>query len=377
MVARRIKDRLRIVYLITRMDSLGGAQVHVRDMALAMRELGHQVIVLCNGEGDFTRQLVAAGIDCHEIPGLQRSLHPLSDFRAFLAIRCRLMVLRPDLLSLHSSKAGWLGRLAGAQLGIPTVFTAHGWSFSGGLPPLRGGLYLWLEKLLAPLTRQLICVSRADHQLGLTHRLALPDRISLIHNGVHDVSSDLRARPTLHPPRLVMVARFQEPKDHIGLFRALAALKTRDWSLELIGGGPLLAKMRTLAADLGLEQQLIFSGECTDVEVRLAKAQIFILLSRREGFPRSILEAMRAGLPVIASNVGGICEALTHGGNGYLLPAEGDTESLLQFLLPLLDSPALREKMGEAGRVRFAREFSFPVMFQKTLDLYHRVLELT
>ncbi len=157
-----------------------------------------------------------------------------------------------------------------------------------------------------------------------------------------------------------MVARFQEPKDHIGLFRALAALKTRDWSLELIGGGPLLAKMRTLAADLGLEQQLIFSGECTDVEVRLAKAQIFILLSRREGFPRSILEAMRAGLPVIASNVGGICEALTHGGNGYLLPAEGDTESLLQFLLPLLDSPALREKMGGSGTCPFRAGILFP-----------------
>ena len=366
---------MRIAYLITRMDDLGGAQVHVRDLALAMKNMGHQVVVLCGGDGAFTQQLLAAGVDCQPIPALQRSLHALRDFQAFLEIRRRLVALRPDLLSLHSSKAGWLGRLAGAQLGIPTVFTAHGWSFSGGLPRFRAGLYLWFEKLLAPLTRQLICVSKADRELGLAHGLAPADRICLIHNGVHDVASDLRARTALHPPRLVMVARFQEPKDHAGLFRALAALNTRDWSLELVGGGPLLEEMCALAAQLGLEQQLIFSGECTDVEVRLAKAQIFILLSRREGFPRSILEAMRAGLPVIASQVGGIAEAVDQGASGFLLPANDYGGALQASLESLLVSPELRGRMGVEGRIRYEREFSFAAMLDKTLEIYRRMLQ--
>jgi len=365
---------MRIAYLITRMDSIGGAQVHVRDMALAMHKSGHQVVVLYGGDGPFTAQLGAAGIACHPIPGLQRALHPYRDFLAFLGICRDLRRFRPEILSLHSSKAGWLGRVAGARLGIPTVFTAHGWSFSGGLSRQRTGAYLWFERIMSPWTRQLVCVSRADRELALAHRLAAPERIRLIHNGVPDIPPSLRARPTTEPPRLIMVARFQEPKDHAGLLRALAGLENRNWVLEFVGDGPLLEAVKAEAAGLGLAHQVIFSGECTDVAARLAKAQLFVLLSRREGFPRSILEAMRAGLPVIASDVGGIGEALRHEANGYLLPVADNGTSLRESLSRLLASPDVRGAMGAEGRIRYEREFSFPAMLEKTLELYRQLL---
>lgn len=356
------------------MDSLGGAQVHVRDMALAMRKRGNDVSVLCGTPGPFTRQLEISGVRCLAVPGLQRSLNFVRDLRALTAIRRLILELRPDILSLHSSKAGWLGRIAGGLCPLPTVFTAHGWSFSGGLPPLRTWAYLRLEKLLSSRTQHLVCVSAADRELAFSHRLAPAGEIHLIHNGVPEIPPELVAVPGHQPAKIVMVARFQEPKDHMGLLRALAALGRRDWELDCVGDGPLQGSVKQLAVELGLADKVRFLGTCIDVAPILAEAQLFVLLSRREGFPRSILEAMRAGLPVLASDVGGIREAVVSGDNGFLVPAGDDGGCLRRYLEQMITSPGLRTEMGERGRARYLKEFSFQKMLKKTLCLYRQVL---
>ena len=362
--------------MITRMDSIGGAQVHVRDMASAMVAAGHEVHVLTGSSGPFLPVLEQAGVHIRTIPGMGRNLLPWRDLTAFVAMVRSLREVRPDLLSLHYSKAGWLGRAAGRWLRVPTLFTAHGWSFSGGLPLYRLKLYRKLEQMAAPWCERIITVAEQDRSLAVALGIAREGEVVTIHNGVRDVPPSVRARPEQIPPRLIMVARFQEPKDHAGLLQVLASLRHLDWTLDLVGDGPLLASTKALARRLGLHERIDFPGACLDVAPRLAAAQIFILLSRREGFPRSILEGMRAGLPVVASAVGGVAEAVEEGVTGYAVSVNHTGGDLRSRLLELLTDAELRRTMGEAGRKRFETSFSFETMLEKTMVLYDEVMQL-
>jgi glycosyltransferase involved in cell wall biosynthesis len=188
---------------------------------------------------------------------------------------------------------------------------------------------------------------------------------------------------TNRPVRFIMVARFQAQKDHPTLLRALAALGAHDpapsnrggppaWTLELVGDGPDRKKIQNLAAELGIAGRIDFAGQRLDIPERLAEADVFVLISKWEGFPRSILEAMRAGLPVIASDVGGCGESVTEGVTGYLVPKE-DVEALRRRLAELLASEETRRRMGLAGRRRFEDNFTFEAMYRKTVGVWEEV----
>lgn len=360
---------MKLLYLLTVSEPLGGAQVHVRDLATALKQKKWSVIVLVGSEGLFTDQLKEKGIPYRIIRNLVRPINPLRDCLAVLEIRRAIKSEQPDVVSTHSSKAGWLGRLACSTMKVPVLFTAHGWAFTSGVPNPQRTIYKIAEKVIAPLSSRIITVSESDKALALNVGLSTSGRIDSIHNGMPDVGSELRAHPIHNPPRLVMVARFVKQKDHGSLFRALHKLRGEPWTLDLIGDGPLRANYEALAKGLGLEDRVRFLGTRNDVPQLLHKSQIFILTSRWEGFPRSILEAMRAGMPVVASDVGGVKEAVIDGQTGYVVP-RGDVNLLKERLRKLIQDPTLRKSMGDTGRKLYAERFTFDHMFEKTLPIY-------
>lgn len=363
---------MKIVFVITRSDAIGGAHVHVRDLASRLLADGHEAVVLAGGQGPFTRQLVERGIPVRSLQSLTREIEITKDVKAFLELRRELAALKPDLVSTHSSKAGWLGRVAARSLGLRVIFTAHGWAFTDGVPEKRRRLYVLAEKLAARFADRIITVSNYDRDLAIEHGVAPAAKLISVHNGMPDVASVYFAQPDKEPPRLIMVARFEEQKDHKTLLEALSELKDLPWQLELVGDGPLRSEMDRLGEKFGIKHRIDFVGAVDDVVQRLAKAQIFVLTSRWEGFPRSILEAMRAGLPVVASDVGGVAEAVDDGVSGFVVP-RGDVEALKQRLQRLLLDPELRKSMGTNGRQRFEREFTFERMFEKTVAVYREV----
>ncbi|MFP4453989.1 MAG: glycosyltransferase, partial [Desulfobacterales bacterium] len=174
------------------------------------------------------------------------------------------------------------------------------------------------------------------------------------------------------PVRIAMVARLDEQKDHDTLFSALSNLKNYNWTLDLIGDGPREHMLRKHTKRLGLDNRVNFLGLRNDVEALLAKSHIFVLSTKWEGFPRSILEAMRAGLPVIASDVGGVKEAVKNGETGYLVPRMG-SDVLCDRIKTLLGSPEQRKQMGLAGRRSFEEKFLFERMAEKTLGVYKQL----
>lgn len=359
------------MYVITRGDSIGGAQVHVRDLAIHCASLGNDVTVVTGAAGPLTEQLRAAGVESRCCPGMLREIGPRQDLGAVRALAGIMQELRPDLISAHSSKAGVVGRLAAWRAGVPAIFTAHGWAFTGGVPQPKRTAYRAIERATERLARRIVCVSEHDRAIGIAAGMS-PERLVTVHNGMPDVDPGLRAESGREGPvRLVMTARFDRQKDHETLFRALTALP--EVELDLIGDGPGRSATEELATRLGLGDRVRFLGQRVDVARILAQAHVFVLSSRWEGFPRSTLEAMRSGLPVVVSGVGGAAEAVDDGRTGFVV-SPGDREQLAARLRDLVTSPDLRREMGAAGRARYEAEFTFARMFAQTYAVYEGAL---
>lgn len=363
---------IKITFIITRADDLGGAQVHVRDLAAALVERGEEVSVLAGGGGVLFDQLTERGVPFRRLEHLVHPIKPLQDWIAYREIKTVLTELKPDLVTTHSNKAGLLGRLAARSLQIPVMHTSHGFLFSNRPKSFSGRFYRLIEKFAAGLGNKVIAVSQSEFEVAQRLKVIPAGKITVVHNGLPALEPPLWASPTAEPPCLVMVARFAEPKDHRTLVNVLGNLKQCSWTLQLIGEGSGRKQMEELAGDLGIADRISFLGVRADVPAILAGSQIFVLSSKREGFPLSILEAMRAGLPVVASAVGGIGEAVVDGQTGFLVPA-GNPVAMRESLEKLITEPRLRQKMGHAGRERFIKHFTLEQMMEKTLAVYSEI----
>lgn len=375
-IAAQMAQLLHICYVITRSDVMGGASVHLLDLAQGMQQAGHRVTILIGGDGLVNQRARARGLTVIPLAHLVRPIHPYHDLACWFELRRQFKQLKPDVIHLHSSKAGLVGRLAALKLGVPVLFTAHGWAFTEGVSGGSSLLYRVLERLVAPLTDRIITVSEYDRQRALQCAVGNPDLLQTVHNGMPAVAAHLTQRGTdsngqHQPNRLVMVARFEQPKDHQLLLQALAQV-SGDWQLQLIGDGPLLAQAKQTAAQLQLTQRIEFAGARDDVAQQLANASVFVLLSRWEGLPLTILEAMRAGLAVVASRVGGVPELVEPGVTGLLV--DNEPAQVASALQQLLDDVALQRQFGDAGQQRFAKYFTFERMLARTGAIYQQLV---
>lgn len=365
---------MKICYLITRSDTVGGAHVHVLDIAVRAQANGHEVEVWVGGDGPYAALLRQSNLKVKNLRYLKRQIKPDADIVAVFELCKLIKEANPDIIHCHSVKAGLLGRVAARMCNKASVFTAHGWAFTEGIPERSRRLAIFLERYAAKISNAIICVSEYDRKLALKVGVGNDLLLRTINNGVLDVPSLMHVVGLKRElVRIVSVARLDAPKDHALLIDALATIKSVAWELELIGDGPLADLIKAKASMLGVADRVTFSGLCNDVPQRLAKADLFVLVSGFEGFPLSILEAMRAKLPVIATDVGGVSESVIEGVTGFLVP-KGDKGALADRLHRLLCERDLRIRLGEQGRASYERNFTFEVMFNKTFGIYRDVL---
>ncbi|MEO0445788.1 MAG: glycosyltransferase family 4 protein [Verrucomicrobiota bacterium] len=360
---------MKICLLVTRADAIGGASIHVRDLAAGLEGRGHTVVIFIGGTGPVTDLFDEANLSYWVIPSLAREVNPLKDCVAALQLFQKFRRFRPDLVACHTSKAGALGRIAAKALHIPVVYTPHCWSFAEGFSNARA--YAMIERCLATLCDKVIVVSTYERDIALQWDAVPASRMEVIYNGVPDHSD--RAEPGSNRPQMLMVGRFEEQKNQALLLRGLAPLRNLDWELEFVGDGPKLEMVKELCAELDLGDRVTFAGYQSNIPERLGGAQMFLLITNWESFPMSILEAMRAGLPVIASDVGGNRESVSDGKSGYVIDNENLAE-LTERLRALIGSSSLRAEMGKAGRSLYEENFSFEQMLDRTIGLYDLVL---
>ena len=362
----------RIAYVITRAE-IGGGQSHVLDLIEGFR---HEMDVhLITGERGFlTEASERAGAHVHVLPALVQPLRPLLDLRALAGLVRLMRRIRPSLIHAHTSKAGILARAAAAACNIPSVFTAHTWCFAEGTSRLWHLIGQPLEKGASRVSKKIITVSEANRQLAIDHGLPAA-KIQTVHNGIADSPNLASPGAAGTPVKVLMAARFVPQKDHAALLRAVATIPAGQVEILLAGDGPLRAQCETLAAGLGISQAVRFLGDRRDVPQLLAASHVFALPTRWEGFPISILEAMRAGLPVIASDVGGVREAVSHGVTGFTT-APGDDADFAARLGALVASPVLRGDFGQAARTAYEQNFTRQTMLERTYAVYQEAVPM-
>jgi glycosyltransferase involved in cell wall biosynthesis len=363
--------RKTLLYVITKSE-LGGAQGHVSDLIASLHR-DYDIHLAVGTPGLLTDKMADLGVKVHIISSLQRRISPSQDLWAIKQCVAIVKLVKPDLIHCHSSKAGVVARLAAWICRVPVVFTAHGWGFDPRSPRLQRNIALGIEKILAPLTTKIICVSESDRQLAISLKVTAPKLVVTIHNGIAHGTTPT-ATPAQQPPKLIMVARFnRSQKDQHTLMQAIARIK-QPIQLDFVGTGPDWNGSKTIAKDLNIVDRVAFLGDRLDVPDLLARSQIFVLSTHYEGAPISILEAMRCGLPIIATNVNGIPEQVADGVTGLLVPHQ-DVNALTDAISILIADPLTRQQMGAAGKQKFLQEFTVEQMVEKTELVYRSILD--
>lgn len=351
--------RSRLLVIVTLAET-GGAQTFVRSLVNGLRAR-YEVEVAAHGPGGALADACAAlGVPFHHLTNLVRNPDPRRDLLALVEIRKLVHRVRPDLVQINSTKAGMLGRLALIATRTPVVFTAHGWAFSGRRGS-SGFFATAVERTVAPLTAAIVCVSNWDLKLAIERGIATSSRLQVIHNGIAAPELPPARDPWPAEPVVVCVARLAPPKDVGLLLNALADRRLSAWRLKVVGDGPERAALKARAAALGMAERVQMLGDRSDVPDLLARADAFVLPTKWEGLPYSVLEAMAAGLPVVASRVGGVPELVIDGETGLLV--ERDSVSELAIALHRLgaDGTWARE-LGRAGHARARHHFSLDAM---------------
>lgn len=355
---------MHIVQIITLSEPIGGAQMVLFNNTKAFIDKGHRVTVIVGDKGSLTDRLKAINAQVIILKSLIRPIRLNTDYRCYKELLKLLPSLEPDMVISHSSKAGILTRLACFRKKLPNIFTVHGWSFTPGVKGVKRYLFLVIEKVLGVFSDHLITVSNFDFQLGAKYRIVHKTNMKTIYNGSPDLLKPKVVKNN-NKVNLVMTARFSYQKDHETFFKALQQINTNNVVVNLVGSGDLFAHFKNRAKELGLQSIVTFHGESNNIPQFLNEAHVFILTSRFEGLPLSICEAMSAGIPVVASNVGGINEMVQDGYNGYLVPKE-TVQTLANKLDLIIKDKELRENLGRNARHTFETKFSIEQMAANT-----------
>ncbi|HQV69639.1 MAG TPA: glycosyltransferase family 4 protein [Thermoflexales bacterium] len=367
-----VQTNPRLLQIIT-LASYGGAQTHVNELIDGLRDQ-YEIHLATSYEGPLTERARRAGAHVHIIPTLKRQLHLVTDVGAIQDFKNLIDEVKPDLIHAHSSKAGMVSRVAGRICGVPVVYTVHGWAFAEGAPATRRAIAWVSEAMMSPLAARIICVTSRDENYARTRGVLRNGNGLTILHGISDHGAP-RANPAAQPPRLIMVARFSPQKDFLTLIQALPYLKERNlkFHVDFAGSGAEMHRSQKLAEHLGVSDYISFLGDRDDVPELLSQSQIFVLSTHYEGLPISILEAMRAGLPIVATNVDGVPEAVREGKNGLLVPRSNPL-ALAEAIGQMVESPEMRAQMGAESRRMYETEFGVERMLTELNEVYRSAI---
>ena len=358
-----------VLYLITEL-STGGAQTALTRLLTRLDRSRFSPAVAClyNGDGAAAQAIRALGVPVTDL-GMAAKWRWDALWRLYRLLRCE----RPAILHTHLFHANIPGRILGRLAGVPVVIcTEHTMAMES---PWRYRLNRWTDGL----ADRIVAVSANVRNFCRTH-IGLPEeKLVLIPNGVElpelplPSPQETRAALGLPPEGLLLgtVSRLDPAKGIEVLLEALPQVE--DAALVVIGDGPQRAALESLAARLGLSARVYWAGFQPDVTRWLLAFDLFVQPSHYEGLPTTVLEAMAAGLPVVATAVGGTPEVVVDGVTGLLVPPR-DSAALAQAIAALLRDPELRGRMGKAGRERVAQHFSVERMVRKTERLYAELL---
>lgn len=373
--------KINLFYVIAD-SSLTGAPRHLLSLVdyLDKKEFAISVIL---PQGPLAEELSKRKINVFLVPMKSRS-----DIAAVSAIRRLLVKYDPDILHVHGQRAGLIGRFAVRNLPIKVVYTEHTRTLQFKLAnSALDWAHIRAMQMLDKFTNINIAVSKAVADFLIQSKITQPHKIKIIHNGI-----SLSANKHIDGQALELVNQYglkkqdiiigtigslNIQKDTATLIKAMPRVITKlpKAKLVIVGSGPLKHKLQKLTQKLGISQNVIFAGVIKEIPGILQIFTVFVLPSRSEAFGISILEAMKAGVPVIATNVGGIPEIITNNRNGILIEA-GDSKTLASSIIRLVNDRKLQQKFSKAGEETI-KNFSINKMVQATVKVYKDLTKRT
>jgi len=375
-----------ILYLITQSE-LGGAQKYIFDLCQNLKSEYNVVVGFGEqGEqGELAKLLKDNQIEYRTIPALRRKIDPKIDYFALNQIIALIKEVQPDILHLNSSKISILGSLAMFKLSfnpfwhfklkrIKVIYTVHGWVFHE--PSRNNDKFKRLEKFTAKYKDKIICVSQMDYDSALKEKIAPEKKLITIHNGIAPINflsrEDARKELKLEPGDFVIgsIGNLYKTKGFEYLINAVKILVDNGLNPKtvIIGEGEERTELENWIAQYRLEKNVFLKGRLEGA--RLLKAfDIYVCSSVKEGLSYTIIEAMLATRPIIATKVGGNGEMIENEVTGLLVNPE-KPEEISQAVIKLINNPELLNKIRLAAKEKAEKKFTLEKMIEETKKVY-------
>jgi glycosyltransferase involved in cell wall biosynthesis len=371
---------IRVLHIITRIDVGGSSENTILSVTgMPPEEFACGLVSGWTKEPppEIARCLAEHTIQWEVVPTMRREIHPLRDLRALRALRRLIREGRPTLVHTHTSKAGFLGRLAAHLEHVPhIVHTPHGHIFGGYFSPAATRVFIGMERLAARWTDRIVTLTNAEAEQHLALGIGRRAQFVTIPSGVDldNIASAVPGRLAPHGPIIGTVGRLTSIKGHQHLIDAVPEVLRRCPAAHvvLVGDGELRQALAERARLLGVDSRVSFTGYREDIPALIAGMDVFVLPSLNEGMGRVLVMAMALGKPIVASRVGGVPELLGQDEAGLLVPP-ADPRALADAICTLLSDQVRAKTLGEAGRRR-APFYSTRVMIESLEKLYREVL---
>ena len=371
-----------ILYIITK-SVWGGAAKYVYDLSTNLSG-DFNVAIAAGGKGKFFKKIKQAELPYYKINSFQRTINPFKDIFAFFETLSLLFQLKPDVIHVNSSKAGGIVGVAGwvykiiSNKKIKLIFTAHGWAINEDRPQWQIKLIKLFSKITSLFYNKIICVSEYDKQIAIKNKITCEKKLITIHNGINIKNIKFLTKEKAQkklikktsPLVIGTIAEWTSNKGLIYLLEAIKKIKDKEFDVILIGSGenPDKEKMTKFIEKHQLKN--IHLIEFIPNAVNYLKAfDIFILPSTKEGLPYTIIEAMAAEVPVIATNVGGIPEMIENNINGILIEPK-NPDVIGEKILELINNPEKTQEITRKARQKAEEEFGLDKMIEKTKEIY-------
>ena len=383
-----MERKIKVLYLLN-LAGWGGACQVVYDLAKNLDKSRFEIFIASSPHPDrrFLKDLKKEGIHFYTINHLKRWGSLFSDILAFKEILSLIRKTKPDIIHLHNSKAGFLGRWAGWFYKIfslkrkPKIyFTIHGWSFQSELKKLSR-LFIFLEKMSAKITDRLIAVSENVKKIGLEKKIAPVSKFLVIPNGVSIPEKEdknlIKRQLGLEEDSFVFgyVARLAYPKrPDLFLEGALILIREEPKSrFIIIGDGPFYPKLKEFILKEKVEDKIKILGQKSPAETKkiMNAFDVNVLITESEGLGLVILETMALGRPNIASSVGGILEIIKDGVNGFLV--KNEPLAISQKMKLLKQDQKLYKRLSQEAQKTIEEKFSLQKMIEKYEMLYGEI----
>ncbi|MDZ7334589.1 MAG: glycosyltransferase family 4 protein [candidate division KSB1 bacterium] len=372
--------KIRLVH-IQLLPILSGVQKIMVDFLIRLDRNTYDIKVICCGEGELTAILRENGIPVILLPELKRQINPFFDTIAFLKLIAIFKKFKFDIVHTHSSKPGFLGRIAAKVAKVPVVIhTVHGFAFHQFSSKFSILLFQFLEKIAGLATDKLILLNDIDFQYAKSKKLVIERKMTKIYNGIclEKIDTQINIHHKKNSLNLKInhfivgfVGRLWEQKAPDVFISAIPFIlkKISNVIFLIVGDGHLRASLEAMAEKLGIRDHLYFLGWRTDVPEILKILDVFVQTSLWEGLSLSILEAMAAAKPVIATDIKGNNELVLNGVTGFLVPPNSP-ECVADCVIKLLEDKKLAERMGTLARKRVEEKFDIKLHVEQIKNIY-------